>query len=306
MYHRLDSEKMSKKKSDKIKDKGRRAAEAVSEFAAPAAFGADDRPYPYEESMDRGKYEKRIVKLQIELLKVQRWVKETGQRVVVLFEGRDAAGKGGTIKRFAEYLNPRGARVVALPKPNETELGQWYFQRYVGQLPTAGEIVFFDRSWYNRAGVEPVMGFCTAEQYARFMHQVPAMEHGFIDANIRLFKLWFDVSRQVQKDRIKSRKTDPLKQWKLSPLDDESMQRWDSYTKARDAMFLLTDTRESPWTVVRSDDKRRARIGAMLTVLNNLPYPDRDPDVVQPADPLIVGRASEMYPVDGRFMFKID
>ena len=228
--------------------------------------------------------------------KVQRWTKATGQKIALIFEGRDAAGKGGTIKRFTEHLNPRGARVVALEKPNDTERGQWFFQRYISQLPTAGEIVFFDRSWYNRAGVEPVMGFCTPDDYQRFIHQVSGLEHALIDSGLRLFKLWFDVGQQEQRRRIMSRGKDPLKLWKLSPMDQESMQRWDDYTRARDGMFLFTDTKLAPWTVVRSDDKRRARLEAMRYVLHGLSYPDKNKKVVKQPDPLIVGKAAKMFP----------
>ncbi len=262
-----------------------------------------DPPFPYDEKMKRKQYEKLLVKLQIELLKVQYWTKETGQKIIVVFEGRDTAGKGGTIKRFREHLNPRGARVVALEKPNDAERGQWYFQRYIAQLPTKGEIVFFDRSWYNRAGVEPVMGFCAPEDYQRFMHQVPGFEQAIIESGTRLFKFWFDVGRAEQRRRIESRQDDPLKQWKLSPMDFKSMEHFDNFTKARDAMFLYTDTKHAPWTIIRSDDKRRARLGAMLALLNRLPYPDKNTKAVGPPDPLIVGTAAEMFPLDGRFMF---
>ncbi|MEK6249124.1 MAG: polyphosphate kinase 2 [Planctomycetales bacterium] len=293
---------MGNKKKHKKKSPG--AAVEIDGTNGIQSTPPADRPYPYDKRLAQKKYEKTLVALQIELLKVQNWVEETGERLIVVFEGRDAAGKGGTIKRFREHLNPRGARIVALPKPNNTEKGQWYFQRYIGELPTEGEMVFFDRSWYNRAGVEPVMGFCDADQYARFMHQVPSLERALTDSGIRLFKFWFDVSRDVQKRRIKSRKTDPLKHWKLSPMDDKAMQKWDAYTRARDAMFLLTDTREAPWTVIRSDDKRRARIAAMLTLLDELPYPDKElPDS---PDPLIVGPAREMISLEGRFLFDED
>ena len=265
---------------------------------------ADDL-FPCDTRLDKSIYAETLHNLQIELLKVQQWTKQSGQQIAIIFEGRDAAGKGGTIKRFREHLNPRGARIVALDKPNETERGQWYFQRYVTQLPTAGEIVFFDRSWYNRAGVEPVMGFCTAEQYLQFMHQVPNFERGLIDSGMRVFKLWFDVGRDEQKQRIQSRKTDPLKHWKLSPLDAAAMKLWDEYTKARDSLFFYSDTREAPWLVIRSDDKRRARLGAILTVLNQLPYPDKDPRVVTACDPLIAGPAETMFPMKGRMVFEV-
>jgi polyphosphate kinase 2 len=262
-----------------------------------------DGPFPYDKKMKTKKYEKFLIKLQIELLKVQRWVKESGQKIAIVFEGRDAAGKGGTIKRFTQHLNPRGARVVALSKPTDAERGQWYFQRYVAHLPTDGEIVFLDRSWYNRAGVEPVMGFCTPEGYQRFIHQVPHFEEAIIESGLWLFKLWFDVSRDEQRRRMKSRQQDPLKHWKISPMDLPAMERWDDYTKARDGMFLYTDTGHAPWTVIRSDDKKRARIGAILSVLNRLPYPDKDAEVVRAPDPHIVGTVPEMVPLEGRFMF---
>lgn len=262
-----------------------------------------DGPYPYQDRLKRKPYEEAIRKLQIELLHVQKWVKTEGQKVVIIFEGRDAAGKGGTIKRFTEHLNPRGARVVALTAPSETERGQWYFQRYVAHLPTRGEIVFFDRSWYNRAGVEPVMGFCTPNDYQRFIHQVSHFEQALIESGIYLFKLWFDVSRDEQKRRIESRVDDPLKQWKLSPMDYESMKRWEQYTKARDALFLFTHSSYAPWTIIRSDDKKRARLGAILTVLNRLPYPKDNHDAVVPTDPQIVGCPGDLAALEGRFMF---
>ena len=270
-----------------------------------AARTTADAPYPYADKLKRKAYEKTLRKLQVELLKVQQWSKQTGQKIVVLFEGRDAAGKGGTIKRFTEHLNPRGGRVVALNKPNTTERGQWYFQRYIAQLPTAGEIVFFDRSWYNRAGVEPVMGFCSPEEYMQFMRQVPGVERGMIDGGIRLLKLWFDVSQEEQQRRLKSREKDPLKHWKLSPMDYKSMTKWDEYTRARDSMFFYSHTREVPWIVVRSDDKKRARINAILTFLHAIPYPDRDLDVVTRPDPQIVGYAGDMFPMKGRLIFDI-
>ena len=262
-----------------------------------------DGPYPYADSMKRKAYEATLRLLQIELLKVQRWANEQGEKIVVLFEGRDAAGKGGTIKRFMEHLNPREARVVALTKPSDVERGQWYFQRYVAHLPTRGEIVLFDRSWYNRAGVEPVMGFCTPQDYQRFIHQVPEFEAGIIQSGVRLFKLWFDVSRKEQSNRLKSRQSDPLKHWKLSPLDALAGEKWDDYTKARDGMFLYTNTPRSPWHIIRSDDKKRARLAAIRTVLCKLPYPDKDESVATLPDPLIAGTVEEMFQLAGRFMF---
>lgn len=251
--------------------------------------------YPYANLLRRSVYEKDKFRLQVELLKLQAWVKETGQRVVILFEGRDAAGKGGTIKRFMEHLNPRGARVVALEKPTDTERGQWYFQRYVQHLPTAGEIVLFDRSWYNRAGVERVMGFCTDEQYRQFMQQVPQFERMLVNSGIHLIKFWFSVSRNEQRRRFKERESHPLKQWKLSPVDKASLDKWDDYTRAKEAMFFETDTTDSPWIVVKSDCKKRARLNALRYVLSRLPYTNRDLGQIGKVDGLIVGRASAVY-----------
>ena len=251
--------------------------------------------YPYRYLMSRKNYEAQKYLLQVELLKLQAWVKETRQRVVILFEGRDAAGKGGTIKRFMEHLNPRGARVVALEKPTETERGQWYFQRYVQHLPTAGEIVLFDRSWYNRAGVERVMGFCTPNEYLEFMRQTPELERMLVRSGILLFKYWFSVTREEQLSRFKSRETEPLKKWKLSPIDRQSLDKWDDYTEAKEAMFFHTDTADSPWIVVKSDDKKRARLNCMRHFLHSLPYPNKDPNNIGRVDPLLVGRANIVY-----------
>jgi polyphosphate kinase 2 len=254
-----------------------------------------DANYPYKSKMHRAEYEKEKQKLQIELLKMQGWVRETGQRVVLLCEGRDAAGKGGTIKRFMEHLNPRGARVVALEKPSEEEQGQWYFQRYIKHMPTSGEIVLFDRSWYNRAGVERVMDFCQPGEYLEFMRQAPELERMLVRSGIKLFKLWFSVSRNEQFRRFQGRKHDPLKQWKLSPIDMASLDKWDSYTQAKEAMFFYTDTADAPWTVVKSDCKKRARLNAMRFVLNSLDYANKDKRAVTPPDPLIVGSAKDIY-----------
>lgn len=251
--------------------------------------------YPYAERMDRAEYERTKRSLQIELLKMQSWVKDSGQRVVVLFEGRDAAGKGGTIKRFTEHLNPRGARVVAMDKPSERERTQWYFQRYFSQLPAAGEIVLFDRSWYNRAVVERVMGFCTTSEYQEFMDQTPRLEQALVDDGIHLIKLWFSVSRAEQRTRFIVRLIDPLRQWKLSPVDLAALDRWDDYTEAKEAMFRCTDTPAAPWTVVRSNDKKRGRIAALRWVLSTLDYPTKDPDVVGEPDPLIAGPPAQVY-----------
>ncbi|MET1414643.1 polyphosphate kinase 2 [Roseibium sp. HPY-6] len=251
--------------------------------------------YPYKRRMRRDQYEARKQELQIELLKVQNWVKDSGQRIVVIFEGRDAAGKGGTIKRFMEHLNPRGARVVALEKPSEAEKGQWYFQRYVRHLPTKGEIVLFDRSWYNRAGVEKVMGFCSPAEYMEFMRQVPEFERMLVRSGIRLFKFWFSVSREEQLRRFQARNTDPLKHWKLSPIDVQSLDMWDDYSEAKENMFFYTHTADAPWTVVRSDDKKRARLNCMRNFIRSLPYPGADVQLDLDPDPKIVGPADVFY-----------
>ena len=251
--------------------------------------------YPYKNLMSRKNYEKQKYRLQVELLKLQAWVKETKQRVIILFEGRDAAGKGGTIKRFMEHLNPRGASVVALEKPSDVERGQWYFQRYIQHLPSSGEIVLFDRSWYNRAGVERVMGFCTPDEYGEFMRQCPEFERNLVRSGIHLIKFWFSVSRPEQHRRFKERENHPLKQWKLSPIDKASLDKWHDYTKAKEAMFFYTDTADAPWTVVKSDCKKRARLNAMRYVLHKLPYANKDTDRIGPLDSLIVGRANVVY-----------
>ncbi|MFT3779469.1 MAG: polyphosphate kinase 2 [Ottowia sp.] len=254
-----------------------------------------DGGYPYKNLLRRSVYEKQKFALQVELLKLQNWVKETGARVVIIFEGRDAAGKGGTIKRFMEHLNPRGARVVALEKPTPSEQGQWYFQRYVQHLPTRGEIVLFDRSWYNRAGVERVMGFCSDKEYRDFMHQAPEFERHLVASGVYLIKFWFSVSRAEQRRRFKEREGHPLKQWKLSPIDKASLDKWADYTRAKEAMFFETDTADSPWTVIKSDCKKRARLNAMRYVLHKLPYASKDLAQIGKLDPLIVGRAHVVY-----------
>ncbi|MDO4683509.1 MAG: polyphosphate kinase 2 [Lautropia sp.] len=254
-----------------------------------------DGGYPYKNLLRRSSYEKEKFRLQVELLKLQAWAKEKGERVVILFEGRDAAGKGGTIKRFMEHLNPRGARVVALEKPTDTERGQWYFQRYIEHLPSHGEIVLFDRSWYNRAGVERVMGFCTDEEYHEFMRQAPEFERHLVRSGIHLVKFWFSVSRKEQRRRFREREAHPLKQWKLSPVDKASLDKWDDYTRAKEAMFFETDTADSPWTVIKSDCKKRARLNAMRYVLHKLPYGNKALDKIGKIDPLIVGRAHVVY-----------
>ncbi len=251
--------------------------------------------YPYKNLMSRKNYEAQKYDLQVELLKLQAWVKKTGSRVIILFEGRDAAGKGGTIKRMMEHLNPRGARVVALEKPTEEEKGQWYFQRYVKHLPTFGEIVLFDRSWYNRAGVERVMGFCTPDEYNEFMRQVPEFERNLVRSGITLVKFWFSVSRDEQRRRFKDRETHPLKQWKLSPIDRASLDKWDEYTDAKEKMFFYTDTSDSPWIVVKSNCKKRARLNAMRYVLSKIPYSKKNLKMIGKLDPLIVGRSNFVY-----------
>jgi len=257
-----------------------------------------DGAYPYEKKMDVLEYEYHKHELQIELLKMQQWVKDTKQRIVIIFEGRDAAGKGGTIKRFMEHLNPRGAHVIALEKPNARERNQWYFQRYIQNLPTKGEIILLDRSWYNRAGVERVMGFCNDQEYLEFLRQAPELERMLTNSGIILFKYWFSVSRTEQFRRFKSRQNDPLKQWKLSPVDMASLSRWHEYSKAKDAMMFNTDTKDSPWTIVRSDDKKRGRINCLRHFLHQLDYTGKDTDVVTVPDPLIVGSSTEIHEKD--------
>ncbi|AGZ39380.1 polyphosphate kinase 2 [Actinoplanes friuliensis] len=248
--------------------------------------------YPYDDRMPRNDYDHDKRLLQIELLKLQNWCKRTGERMVILFEGRDAAGKGGTIKRFMEHLNPRGASVVALEKPNERESNQWYFQRYISHLPASGEIVLFDRSWYNRAGVERVMGFCTRAEYLEFMRQAPDLERMLVRSGINLIKFWFSVSQGEQRTRFAIRQVDPVRQWKLSKMDLESLDKWGEYTEAKEAMFFYTDTADAPWTVVKSNDKKRARLEAIRYVLNRFNYDDKDLSVVGTPDPQIVGPAS--------------
>jgi polyphosphate kinase len=259
-----------------------------------AIVGFESGEYPYAQKMDRATYEAEKAALQVELLKVQHWVEETGQKYVLLFEGRDAAGKGGTIKRFTEHLNPRAARVVALNKPSEEERGQWFFQRYIKHLPTAGEIVLYDRSWYNRAGVERVMSFCAASDYLEFMRQTPELERMLVRSGIKLFKYWFSVTQDEQRRRFESRETDPLKRWKLSPIDRASLDKWDDYTEAKEAMFFYTDTADAPWTVIRSNDKKRARLNAMRHFLSMLDYPDKDVSVATAPDPKIVHQAGHL------------
>ncbi len=276
-----------------------KAPPPIASVEAPAAGSGPDAArrafetgeYPYSEKLSRGAYEAEKADLQAELLKVQHWAQETGQKFVLLFEGRDAAGKGGTIKRFTEHLNPRLARVVALNKPTDEERGQWYYQRYLTHLPTSGEMVLYDRSWYNRAGVERVMGFCEPTEYLEFMRQTPELERMLVRSGIQLYKYWFSVTQDEQRRRFKSRETDPLKQWKLSPIDKASLDKWDDYTEAKEAMFFYTDTADAPWTVIKSNDKKRARLNCMKHFLSALDYPGKDLNVATAPDPLIVGGA---------------
>ncbi|MCY4207356.1 MAG: polyphosphate kinase 2 [Roseovarius sp.] len=262
------------------------AANALNDFEREAN--------PYPTNLGRTAYEAKKAKLQVELLKLENHIQKTGEKFVLLFEGRDAAGKGGTIKRFTEHLNPRYVRVVALNKPTDTEKGQWYFQRYIRHLPTSGEIVLFDRSWYNRAGVEHVMGFCEPWEYLEFLRQTPEFERMLVRSGIRLYKYWFSVSQSEQRERFMSRQTDPLKQWKLSPIDRASLNMWDEYTQAKEAMFFHTDTAETPWTIIKSNDKKRARLNCMLHFLHSVEYPEKDNHVINAPDPLIVGSARQI------------
>jgi polyphosphate kinase 2 len=249
--------------------------------------------YPYGERLDRAVYDETKYLLQVELLKFQSWAARTGTKHVLLFEGRDAAGKGGTIKRFMEHLNPRYARTVALTKPSDREQSEWYFQRYVQHLPTAGEMVLFDRSWYNRAGVERVMGFAGPEQYEQFMGQAPLFERMLVDSGISVTKYWFSVTQSEQRTRFIIRQVDPVRQWKLSPMDLQSLDKWDAYTAAKEAMFRRTDTEWAPWTTIKSNDKKRARINAMRHFLSGFEYDGKDHEVVGTPDPLIVVRGVE-------------
>lgn len=258
----------------------------------------EDGTFPYKNKMDVVIYEREKHLLQIELLKAQSWIQDAKQRVVVIFEGRDAAGKGGTIKRFMEHLNPRGAKVIALEKPNARERNQWYFQRYIQHLPSKGEIVLFDRSWYNRAGVEKVMGFCSDREYLEFLRQAPELERMLVNSGLTVFKYWFSVSREEQFRRFKSRQKDPLKHWKLSPVDMASLGKWHDYTKTKEEMFFHTDTKDAPWTVIKSDDKKRGRINCMRHFLSMMNYHDKDHEVVGKLDPLIAGSAKNIHEKD--------
>jgi polyphosphate kinase len=251
--------------------------------------------YPYSKKMGVEEYESEKYLLQTELLKAQDWIKNHNRKIILLFEGRDAAGKGGTIKRFMEHLNPRATRVIALEKPSRVELGQWYFQRYIKHFPTNGEMVLFDRSWYNRAGVERVMGFCKNSEYLEFMRQAPLLERMLVNDGFMLSKYWFSVSRQEQLRRFHLRKNDPLKRWKLSEIDLQSLTKWDQYTKARKDMFFYTNTADSPWIAVKSDDKKRARINCIRHFLYHLDYPNKDIKIVFEPDSKIIGSVSNLY-----------
>jgi polyphosphate kinase 2 len=269
--------------------------EAEGQVIAVKVGKAWQHGYPYDKKLPRDEYESTKRRLQVELLKLQLHVKESGAKVLVLCEGRDAAGKGGAIKRCMELLNPRGARVVALEKPTEIERTQWYFQRYVQHLPSGGELVFMDRSWYNRAGVERVMGYCSPAQYLEFMREAPEFERMLVNSGIHLVKLWFSVSQEEQAARFESRQNDPVRQWKLSPTDLASLDKWDAYTEAKEAMFFYTDTGDAPWTVIKSNDKKRARLEAMRVLLSGIDYRSKDVALVGTPDPLIVGPASRIY-----------
>jgi len=262
------------------------------ELIDPAGRAVDTwrENYPYDERMDRNDYDEQKYLLQVELLKLQNHIFESGDKHVIVFEGRDAAGKGGTIKRFMEHLNPRYARVVALTKPSDREQREWYFQRYVSHLPTGGEIVLFDRSWYNRAVVERVMGFATKEQYEQFMNQVPLFETMLVESGIHLTKFWFSVTQSEQRTRFIIRQVDPVRQWKLSPIDLLSLDKWNEYTEAKEEVFRRTDIDAAPWTTVKSNDKKRARLNAMRCVLSRFEYEDKDPTIARTPDPLIVQR----------------
>jgi polyphosphate kinase 2 len=279
---------------------GPRQFPAVSPDAIRQVF--ESGKYPYARLLGRTPYEAEKARLQAELLKVQIWAQETGQKFVILMEGRDAAGKGGTIKRFMEHLNPRYARVCALTKPSDVEKGQWFFQRYIAHLPTAGEMVFYDRSWYNRAGVERVMGFCSPAEYLEFMRQAPEFERMLVRSGIRLYKYWFSVTREEQRTRFMARETDPLKMWKLSPIDKASLDKWDDYTEAKEAMFFYTDTADAPWVIVKSNDKKRARLNCMKHFLSTIDYPNKDHAAIGQPDPLIVGRASQVLQGAGHIL----
>ena len=256
---------------------------------------AKDEPRNGSKGLSKAAYYEALAPLELQLNDVARWLQHTGRRLLVIVEGRDTAGKGGVIGAIADTLNPRQCRVVALPKPSERERTQWYFQRYVEHLPAAGEIALFDRSWYNRAGVERVMGFCSEHEYDEFMRETPEFERHLVRSGVHLVKFWFSVSRAEQRRRFKEREAHPLKQWKLSPIDMSSLDKWDDYTRAKEAMFLHTDTSDAPWTVIKSDCKKRARLNAMRYVLHKLPYTLKDAEQIGALDPLLVGRAHVVY-----------
>jgi polyphosphate kinase len=291
----IDPDMLRNQLSDLIVEVGDDDDEPILRFRDGRTVDTWREAYPYDERLGHSEYERTKRSLQIELLKLQNSIKDTGGRLVVLFEGRDAAGKGGTIKRFMEHLNPRGAKAVALEKPSAHEAGEWYFQRYVAHLPGAGEMVFFDRSWYNRAGVERVMGYCSDEQYKEFLRQAPEFERMLVRDGIHLVKFWFSVSRTEQQTRFLIRQLDPVRQWKLSPTDLASLDRWGAYTEAKEAMFFYTDSEHAPWTVVKSNDKKRGRLGAMRYVLAQSDYREKDDALVGVPDPLIVGPAAEVF-----------
>ena len=251
--------------------------------------------------LKRKDYEAALAPMQVALAEMAHWVQVCGKRVLIVFEGRDTAGKGGTIQAISEHLNPRQCRVTALPKPSDREQGQWYFQRYVEHLPAAGEIALFDRSWYNRAGVERVMGFCSPAEYLEFLREAPEFERMLVRSGVRVYKFWFSVSREEQLRRFNSRRNDPLKHWKLSPIDIQSLDKWDAYTEAKESMFFHTDTADSPWMVVKSDDKKRARLNCMRYFLHSLPYPGKDPKIACAADPQIVSTAADVLSKNGSF-----
>ena len=259
----------------------------LPDWVADKAFTAGE--YAYDKKLKRKHYEKQLQSLHLELVKLQAHQRESGLRIMILFEGRDAAGKGGTINAFREYLNPRNARTVALSKPTETEQGQWYYQRYISHFPTSGELVMFDRSWYNRAGVEPVMGFCTPEQHQKFLQQTPDFEKLLVEEGYAFFKIWLNVGQEMQLKRFHDRRHNLLKSWKLSPIDIKALTKWDDYTKARDTMLEHTHTPHAPWTIVRSNDKRRARLNAIRHVLRSIDYTGKDVSAIGEIDEKILG-----------------
>lgn len=292
-FHEETREKLLKEFIEKEVVKAKAARRRTVEHMDDLAEDADQGAYPYLRNYDQKLYAQELFSLQVEFLKLQKHVRENALKVVIIFEGRDAAGKGGTLSHIVEHLNPRGARTVALPKPTELEKGQWYFQRYVAQLPSPGEIVLFDRSWYNRAVVEPVMGFCTPEQTKQFLQEVPFFERCLVDSGIYLVKLWLDVGRKEQKRRFKQRRVDPLRRWKLSAVDIASLDKWDEYSAAIDTMFRFTESPAAPWTIIRSDDKRRARLNAMRVVLNGIDYEGKDKEAIGRIDGRIVKSVNE-------------